>query len=410
MFIHLMKPIWKRKFKNLLLSLEIFLAFIVVFGLALVSVRFYQLYHLPTGFEYQDVWSIQVSKPGVKAGSSETEITESMTRSLSALPEVEQLSFVGHSPYTSSTWVTGLYLPESGRVYQADMMEMSDSTFLTLNVKLVEGAAFSDKDEGATQGAVVINRKLAEQMFPGQSAIGKIILNNDPTKKEEKVSEEGGPTSKDMRVSGVVEDFRNKGEFMAPTNFILQRHSTVSNKKMLNVILLKLKPGTSRIFEAKLIQQLKMIRSDWAYTINPMSELRKSKLTEDTIPLMILAVIASFLLVMVGFGLFGVLWQNTTQRIPEIGLRRAVGADSGHIYRQIITEQLMLSSLAVFVGVILLIQIPITGFLGEFANWTVFATALFMAIGIIYLMSLLCSLYPAWRASRLSPTEALHYE
>jgi putative ABC transport system permease protein len=55
-------------------------------------------------------------------------------------------------------------------------------------------------------------------------------------------------------------------------------------------------------------------------------------------------VIAAFLLVMVAFGLFGVLWQNTTQRIPEIGLRRALGADAGSIYRQIIAEQMLLST------------------------------------------------------------------
>jgi hypothetical protein len=47
---------------------------------------------------------------------------------------------------------------------------------------------------------------------------------------------------------------------------------------------------------------------------------------------------------MVAFGLFGVLWQNTTQRIPEIGLRRAVGASAADIYRQIVAEQLLLSS------------------------------------------------------------------
>ncbi len=50
MFFHLLKPIWKRKFKNILLSLEILLAFFVVFGLALMSMRYLQLYHLSIGF------------------------------------------------------------------------------------------------------------------------------------------------------------------------------------------------------------------------------------------------------------------------------------------------------------------------------------------------------------------------
>jgi len=123
----------------------------------------------------------------------------------------------------------------------------------------------------------------------------------------------------------------------------------------------------------------------------------------------LLAVIAAFLLLMVAFGLFGVLWQNTTRRIPEIGMRRAAGASAGDIYRQIIVEQLMLSSLAMLVGLILLIQLPITGVFGENLGWPLFAIAALASVTVMALVSVLCALYPAWRASRLSPTEALHY-
>ncbi|UUZ53560.1 hypothetical protein LP419_33250 [Massilia sp. H-1] len=62
------------------------------------------------------------------------------------------------------------------------------------------------------------------------------------------------------------------------------------------------------------------------------------------------------------------------------------------------------------VGLLLLVQLPITGALGEHMNWGVFLTAAALSMVVIYLLSLLCSVYPGWRASRLSPTEALHYE
>jgi putative ABC transport system permease protein len=127
-------------------------------------------------------------------------------------------------------------------------------------------------------------------------------------------------------------------------------------------------------------------------------------------PLIVLGVIGAFMLLMVAFGLFGALWQNTTQRIPEIGLRRALGAQAGDIYRQIVAEQLLLSSTAIVVALALLAQLPLTGALGASLNWTVFAAAAGLSMFVIYLLSLLCSLYPGWRASRLSPTEALHYE
>jgi putative ABC transport system permease protein len=138
--------------------------------------------------------------------------------------------------------------------------------------------------------------------------------------------------------------------------------------------------------------------------------MRASLLKEQLIPFIVVAVIAAFMVAMVAFGLFGVLWQNTTRRIPEIGLRRAIGASAGDIYRQIVTEQLLLSSSSMIVGLVLLVQLPLTGALGEGLNWAVFLAAAGLSMAAIYLLSLLCSLYPGWRASRLSPTEALHYE
>jgi putative ABC transport system permease protein len=128
------------------------------------------------------------------------------------------------------------------------------------------------------------------------------------------------------------------------------------------------------------------------------------------VPLAVVAVIAAFMLLMVAFGLFGVLWQNTTRRIPEIGLRRALGASAAGIYRQIVFEQLLLCSLAVVVGLVLLVQLPLTGALGEALNWSVFAGACALSMAVIYLLSFVCSLYPGWRASRLDPAAALHYE
>ncbi|MFZ6654609.1 ABC transporter permease [Undibacterium sp. TJN19] len=400
MFFHLLKPIWKRKFKNSMLSLEILLAFFVVFGLALMSVRYFQLYHQPLGFSYNNVWSVKLEMSNSGMLKNDPVFFENLKRSLLAMPEVEQISMVNHSPYSNSTWRTDVYLPDTQISYHTDLMSMSDTSFQVLDMHIEEGRWFSEADEGAAMNPIVINWQLANKMFPGQSAVGKLLANNKPDSKDLQL----------MRVTGVFADFRNKGEFMTPTPFAITRFSPKSSTDMWQVLLLKVRPGTLRAFEARLSQQLKMIRNDIGYQISPMTDMRKSKLTEDTIPLMILAVIACFLLVMVAFGLFGVLWQKTTQRIPEIGLRRAVGANSGDIYRQIITEQLLLSSIAMLAGLVFLIQLPITGVLGEAVNWTVFVIAILISMAVIYGISILCSLYPAWRASRLSPTEALHYE
>lgn len=401
MFRHLLKPIWRRKSRNLMLSLEIMLAFVVVFAIAAASVRCYQLYHMPTGFQYQSVWSVEMQLPDERGGKTDPALFERFKRGLEALPEVEQVSFASFSPYQMATWRTGVFLPDSDAMTDTDVMQVSDDFFDTVGMKLQEGRWFSRADDGAAQEPVVINRRLADAMFPGQSALGKSIADGKPGSKDRKL----------QRVVGVVEAFRNHGEFMSPTNFVLTRFSPQTpGTEPVRTILIRVRPGTDRMFETRLSSQLKLVRNDWSYHISPLADLRTSLLQETTTPLMVMAVIAAFLLLMVAFGLFGVLWQNTTRRIPEIGLRRAAGATGADIYRQIVLEQVLLTLLAMLAGLVLLVQLPITGVLGENLSWPLFLGATLASMAIMVLVSVLCALYPAWRASRLNPTEALHYE
>jgi putative ABC transport system permease protein len=213
-----------------------------------------------------------------------------------------------------------------------------------------------------------------------------------------------------LKIVGVVEHFRLDGDFAAPDNFAFMRFSPLSTERGVAVMLLKLKPGTPRSFEAKLNQQLRMIQSEFSSRIETLSDLRQSRLQEDITPLIAGAVIAVFMLLMVAFGLFGVLWQNTSRRIPELGLRRAVGATSGSIYRQILSEQIILTSSALILGLLILVQLPLTGVFGDDLDWSVFGLASVLAMAVIYGITVICALYPAWSASRLSPTQALHYE
>jgi len=400
MLRHLLKLTWKRKSRNMLLSVEIMLAFLIVFAIAATGVRYWQLYHRPLGFQYADVWAVQLQPPkGNQLGRSEGG-HDAFIRALKAMPQVENAGLTTFAMFQDSSMVSRITLPDGSRRVRTNMSEASDDFWNTMGMTLVEGRWPSAQDEGAAATATVINRRLAEEMFPGHSALDQLVA-----------AESSDPKNADrFRIVGVIDDFRSHGDFMAPRPFMLFRHSPIQGNKMQMTLVVKMRPGTPRSFELELQRQLKQVRNDWSYTINPLSELRTSQLAMQLVPIKVLSVIAAFLLAMVGFGLFGVLWQNTTRRIPEIGLRRAMGATAGSIARQIVTEQLLLSSVAMVLGLALLVQLPLTGALGDALNWQVFAGGAALSMGIIYLLSLLCALYPGWRASRLHPAAALHYE
>ncbi|RYE92939.1 MAG: FtsX-like permease family protein, partial [Oxalobacteraceae bacterium] len=343
-----------------------------------------------------DVWSVAIVAGDSKSSAIPAEIYDTLRRNLKALPEVREVGFASYSPYTNSTWTTSYKSPQTGAEVFTNILEASDGVAAALAIPVVRGRWFSAVDEGSPVVPAVMNRRLAAAMFPGQEALGREFVDKD--------------SKRTVRVVGIVDEFRHRSPLMVPVNFIMTRFAPHAGESRVRTIVLKVAPGTPRGFEASLNRQLKLARNDWSYTIAPLAAMRASQMKALLIPLAVLGVIAAFMLAMVAFGLFGVLWQNTARRIPEIGLRRAIGARAADIYRQIIAEQLLLSSIAIVLGLVLLVQLPLTGALGQMMNWPVFLGAAGLSMVVIYLLSLLCSLYPGWRASRLSPAEALHHE
>jgi putative ABC transport system permease protein len=403
MIRHLLKPLWKRKGRNLLLSLELALAFVVVFGIAAIGLRYWQLYHSPVGFEWRNVWTVQLMMPD-DSKVPDASLYDRYERALRELPEVQSVAFTAYTPYENSEWNTDFTIAGTHTKIDSNIMQASDGFFDTLGLDVVEGRAYSSIDDGIAGAPVLVNRRFAEKLFPGRSPIGQLLEQNLPP--DLKASEREPP----RRIVGVFDTFRNKGEFMAPGPFLIERFNPLKDKDLMRTMLLRVKPGTTRMFEVELSRRLKLVKNDASYQISPMADMRSSQLRDGSTPLVLLAVIAAFLLLMVSFGLFGVLWQNTTRRTSELGLRRAVGATAGDITRQIVLEQVLLCLLPIAAALLLLVQLPITGALGENLSWGLFAGASFLSAAVMVLVSVGCALYPAWRASRLSPTEALHYE
>jgi putative ABC transport system permease protein len=171
----------------------------------------------------------------------------------------------------------------------------------------------------------------------------------------------------------------------------------------------RVRPGTSPEFEEALVKRMQGVAPDWSFEVRPLSQVRTSSFHFFLTPLIVAGTVAFFLLLMVGLGLIGVLWQNLLQRTREIGLRRAAGASRAAVHRQVILEQLLLTTLGVLIGTLLVIQVPILDLISVLSR-PVFAGGLALALAVIYLISMLCVLYPSMLAARVPPAEALRYE
>lgn len=376
-----------------MLSLEILVAFTIVFALTAAGLRYWQLYRMPLGFVAQDVWSVELRTNGVAAGPHYVAAFQNAVRTLPAVQDVAIASF---GPYSGSSMLDQAKSPGGIRATN-DMIEAGANFAGVLGLDVVAGHWPGAGDDAH---AVAIDRAMAAALFPGTNALGRTFTQNDEVQP--------------VRVVGIVDAYRSTGELATPMPVVFRRFTDggMINRLMqgAGTLVVKVAPGTGRAFERALRQRLLTVRNDWSYHIVPLATMRASVLAGALRPLAMLAVIGAFMLLMVAFGLFGALWQNTTQRIPEIGLRRALGARRVDIYGQIIAEQLLVSSLAMGVALLLLVQLPLTGALGAALNWPVFIGAAGLSMAVIYLLSCACALYPGWRASRHSPTQALHDE
>jgi putative ABC transport system permease protein len=408
MIKHLCKLVWNRKRINFLVTLEIFFSFLVVFAVIVFAVYYTDNYRRPLGFDYQNVWYIGVER---RAGSGDKDLPqqlETSRRLLTALREfgeVESAAGVWGAPYSRGNWTSGRDDRKTGKSIHFGCNPVTDDLKDVLGLRMVSGRWFGKEDDGASYKPVVINRKLARDLFGDEDPVGKDI--SDPEDKE-KV---------ETRVVGLIDDFRKDGEFAELSGYAIYRNDlTFKPGGRENIqgnpprsLLIKVRPGTTAAFEEKLLARLQTEAKDWSFGIKPLVEMRASVFQEYLVPMAAFGLVAGFLLIMVGLGLTGVLWLNVTQRTKEMGLRRAKGATRRRIYKQILGELFILTTIGLLVGTLVVVQFPLLDFMG-FASPEVYTASIFISLGLIYLLTTVCGLYPSLLATRIHPAEALHYE
>jgi putative ABC transport system permease protein len=406
MIKHLLKMVWNRKRANVLIIVEIFFSFLVLAAVLITTVHYWQNYHRPLGYSIQGVWRIEMSlkslmtslKSGSEESKQETEKARQLYLALQNLAEVEAFAGSTEAPYDPSVQTS--HYDYKGRKIDIQTEYGATMGFKdVLGLQVVAGRWFEPGDEALSWDPVVINQKMKEELFGSEDPLGKNIA---PEKAE-----------RERRVVGVISEYRKHGEFVSPYAFAFQRSGWSGMEGQSSgpphYILVKVRPGTPASFEEKLMTQIQRVNKNWSFTLTPLTETRQNWLTFCLAPIVAGGIVAVFLLIMVGLGLVGVLWQNVTQRTHEIGLRRSLGGTQGDIHRQVLGELLVIASVGLLLGVALAVQIPLLHVI-DFISARVFSFGIVSSAFMIYLLTMVCGLYPSWMAAKVEPAQALHYE
>lgn len=381
MIQHLIKLIWNRKGSHLLLIIEIWASFMVLFGVMSLVTFNLDNYRESLGFEYEQVWAIDLSRNQDTVQTAE-KLAQVLQR-IKAYPEVEKVSQMSsNSPFSFSQMNSSISRKKTSTL--SDIYYTDENFEDVFDIKMKSGRWYQSSDSVAKNKPVVINQKTADALFGTENPIGKTLDDN-------KV------------VVGVIDNFKAKGEFTKnePAFFQLMWPRSEEGK-----IVLKLKSGTDANFEAKLVKDLGSMLVGWTVEVSYLTDQRQNQHNLALVPMIVFTIIAGFLLLNVAMGLFGILKVNIAKRREEIGVRRAMGATETDIQKQFVAEMWVIATFAILVGLLFAVQFPILKVFDLASG--VYWVAIVLAILIIYGLVTICAFYPSRQAAKIQPAIVLH--
>ncbi len=276
------------------------------------------------------------------------------------------------------------------------------------NIEMDLGRFLTEEEEKNNAKVVVLGSQLREELFGDIDPIGKKI----------KIKRETFDVIGVTKKRGVV-GFQNQD------NIALIPISTAQNSLLgvnyVNFIRLKIE-NSENIDESKeeirwILRERHDIDSGQAddFTISDPKEAIDALLTITNALKFFLAAIAGISLVVGGVGVMNIMLASINERIREIGLRKSVGAKNGDLLSQFLTESIVITIIGGVIGVSLgigfsfLISV-IANFLGYNWEFVITLSSVIIAIVVSLFIGFIFGIYPATRASKLDPIEALRYE
>ncbi|WP_316792341.1 ABC transporter permease [Pedobacter frigoris] len=376
MIRHLFKLTWNKKKKHIFLIVELFFFFLATGFIALFLYETGALKQKRPTFDIENLISIDYRF----MYTSDTTFS-SLTEELKQIKEIDQISIASYIPYSKIANPRSMTYKK--KKTDVSGVNVDDKYLKILGLKVKSGRWIEKKDYQSSTKVAVIDASTKQKIFSDLEAIGRII-NIDGIQHQ---------------VIGVVENLNDPsvGNHYNQNVFTHDTQGAAS-------VLLKLKTPMNEDLYKKVKETTDRL---WlGENIMPVSQYKEKHEKEQFIPLLILSLLSGFLVINIILGLFSILYQNINTRRSEIGLRRAAGATSADIYRQIMMEMFLLATLALIPCLIVGYQFMAFNVLN--ATTGGYICAMVSGAITIYLLVIICALYPARMASKIHPAEALH--
>jgi predicted permease len=384
---------------------EVALGLVLTAAAGLLITSFSHLVHTNEGFNPDRLTTLFFETPDARYKDKRPQFYREYFDKVRALPGVQSAAGVMILPMTNDGAVITFEDPEhpvpESQHASADITPISPDYFHTMQIPLLEGRNFTERDDMTSQQVMIVNKAFTQKFFPGEDVIGKKLKpgagNGTP----------GGPPWRE--IVGVVGDIRLGAtqREMRPAMY-LPANQLTTWCCLYSVVRTSLDPQS---LEASVQRIVTEMDKDIPVTqVRTMNELMFSELSQPRFATILLSTFAVLALVLTIVGLYGVMTYSVTRRTREIGVRMALGAQRGTVLKMVLREASILLTSGIAIGIVAaLASAPIlqsllygTGSRNPFVLVQV-------CIGVA-LVGLVAAYIPAIRATRVDPMVALRYE
>jgi predicted permease len=398
--------------RALLVVGEVAMALLLLVCASLLMRSFNALHDVSPGFDASNVLTGEMSMTGAKLHTTAgiAQLSRDSRRRLSAIPGVETAA--------STVWLPnqvddGLPFTIPGRPelggLGARWMSFSPGYLSVFRIPILRGRDFEEMDRLGAPGVVLINESLAKQYWPKEDAVGRQILVNTALG--------AGSQEAPRTIVGVVADTHNNGlghppdaMMMVPTAQVVDWYAAAYSDTSAMIWAVRTH-GDPHAVTPAFIEQLRVASGGSPVAhIRTMDEVMGRSTARQRFNMLLLGIFGVVALLLAAIGIYGLMAYSVAQRMQEMGIRMALGADRDSIRKLVVRQGMQLALAGVVLG--LGAAFGLTRLMASllYGVKAVDAESFVAAPLILTIVALAAVWLPSTRASRVDPMRALRTE
>jgi putative ABC transport system permease protein len=391
--------------RSSLIVAQVALGLVLTAGAGLLITSFTYLQRTNEGFNPDNLLTLTFETPDPRYKTTRPQFYREYFEKIRAIPGVQSASGNMVLPMTNDAIDISFENPEhpvpKGEQPAADFAPVSPQYFSTMQIPLLNGRDFSDRDDASGPQVLIINQAFAQLYFPGEQVLGKKLKPGAGMGKGE-----GPPWREIVGVVGNVRLSMTQRE-MRPAMYVPA--SQLQTWCCLNSIV------RSTVDPISLEQSIRQVVTSMDHEIpvthvRTMRDLMSAQLSQPRFTMVLLGTFAGLAITLTVVGLYGVMTYSVTRRTREIGVRMALGAQRAVVLTMVLRDAAILLAFGIVVGIVAVLasaSVLQSMLYGTGSRDPMVLTV--VCVGVAF-AGLVAAYLPAFRAARVDPMVALRYE